>query len=81
MKKNNGLRDKRLLEAFEYIDEKYIDEAAEQIKARPKDGAHAADGSGFRKSIRLTLALAAGLLIISAFIPLVHHIINNYLNK
>lgn len=80
MKKNSVPRDKRLLEAFEYIDEKYIDEAAEQIKARPKDGAHAADGSGFHRSIRLTLALAAGLLIISAFIPLVHHIINNYLN-
>ncbi|MBO5702375.1 MAG: leucine-rich repeat protein [Clostridia bacterium] len=80
MKKNNGLRDKRLLEALEYIDEKFVDEAAEQIKARPKNGAHTADGSGFHRSIRLTLALAAGLLIISAFIPLIHHIINNYLN-
>ena len=35
MKKNDGFRDKRLLEALEYIDEKFVDEAAEQIKARP----------------------------------------------
>ena len=80
MKKDNGLSDKRLLEALEYIDPKHLEAAAEVIKARPKGGVFAADGTGFRKSIRLTIALAAGLLIISAFIPLVHHIITNYLN-
>lgn len=80
MKKNNGLSDKRLLEALEYIDEKFINEAASQIKTRPKNGAHAPDGSGFRKSIMLTLALAAGFLVISTFIPMVTYVIRNHTN-
>ena len=77
MKKENGLSDKRLLDALEYIDDKYIAEAAEKIK--PKGVLLAPNGSGFRRSIRMTLALAAGLLILSAFIPIVHNIIRNYL--
>ena len=80
MKKDNGLSDKRLLEALEYIDPKHLEAAAEVIKARPKGGVFAADGTGFRKSIKLTIALAAGLLLIGAFTPLVHHIVTNYLN-
>ena len=78
MKKENGLSDKRLLDALEYIDDKYIAEAAEKIK--PKGVLLAPNGSGFRRSIRMTLALAAGLLILSAFIPIVHNIIRNYLH-
>lgn len=78
MKKENGLSDKRLLDALEYIDDKYIAEAAEKIK--PKGVLLAPNGSGFRRSIRMTLALAAGLLILSAFIPIVHNIIRDYLH-
>lgn len=74
MKKKTRLEDKRLLGAIEHIDDRFIDEAAEKIKARP---AGAAGGVSKKKVIKQVVILAACLLLLSAAIPIATTLINN----
>lgn len=68
---NKNFRDTRLLEAFEYIDPKYVNEVGKDLKLRSvysKDG----EGSGnkMRMSLKQITVLAACALLLAFAIPL-----------
>lgn len=78
MRKDNGFTDKRLIDALDYIDPRFIAEAARKLKERPI-GYAPADEKASRKVIaRQLLKLAACLLILSAAIPVITYVLQNF---
>lgn len=78
MRNESGFADKRLLEALDYIDMRFIEEAAQKIKERPI-GYAPSDARTSRKVIaRQILKLAACLLILSAAIPVITYVLRNF---
>ncbi len=71
MKKDHN---KRLLGAMDYIDDKYVDRAAEKIKERPV-GAPAEKPSKM-KALKQVALLAACLLLLGAAVPLAVRLVN-----
>ena len=65
--------DKRLIGAFEYIDDKFIESAAKKIKAR-EDGVSAL-GANKAKIIKQVALLAACLVLLGAALPLAGRIV------
>lgn len=71
MRKNNVHEDKRLLEAFDYIDDKFIAETEKYYRDVPTTSTPQGKAKITSRSIRQALLLAACLLLLSAVIPLV----------
>ena len=71
MKKN---QDKRLLGAMDYVNDKFVDRAAEKIKERPV-GAPAEKPSKM-KALKQVALLAACLLLLGAAVPLAVRLVN-----
>ena len=72
-------KDARLLEALDYLDHEYIDEVLDIVKIRsrkatPDQGRHTT-----LLSIKLFVALAAAILLITSAVPILSYIIKNYL--
>ena len=73
--KQKDFKDSRLIEAFDYIDPKYIAEVADSLKLAPAGGAHVHSGRFNRRTWRHIVALAACLLLLGTVIPVVSHLI------
>lgn len=74
MKEAPAFKDARLLEALDYIDRDLIAEVIDDIKAPDMSVQPERDKKATRRSIRQVIALAACLMLISAFIPIVTYI-------
>ena len=68
-------KDTRLLEALDYIDRDLIAEVVNDIKAPDADEIPGQNKKAVWLSVKHTLILAASLVLISAFIPVVTYII------
>ncbi len=71
MRTETELRNRRLLEALDYIDGKYIDEALNCIYAPPRNKGYVKDPRTNLRILKQTLLAAACILLISALIPTV----------
>ncbi len=71
MRTETELRNRRLLEALDYIDGKYIDEALNCIYAPPRNRGYVKDPRTNLRILKQTLLAAACILLISALIPTV----------
>ncbi|MBR4062238.1 MAG: leucine-rich repeat domain-containing protein, partial [Clostridia bacterium] len=76
MKREKNYKTARLIEALEYIDVRFIEEAAEKIKTRPTGQAFYGKPSR-SKALRQFLALAACVLLLSAAIPAITYLANH----
>ena len=76
MKREKNYKTARLIEALEYIDIRFIEEAAEKIKPRPTGQAFYGKPSR-SKALRQFLALAACVLLLSAAIPAITYLANH----
>jgi len=76
MKREKNFKTARLIEALEYIDVRFIEEAAEKIKPRPTGQAFYGKPSR-SKAMRQFLALAACVLLLSAAIPAITYLANH----
>ena len=76
MKREKNYKTARLIEALEYIDVRFIEEAAEKIKPRPTGQAFYGKPSR-SKALRQFLALAACVLLLSAAIPAITYLANH----
>lgn len=76
MKREKNYKTARLIEALEYIDIRFIEEAAEKIKTRPTGQAFYGKPSR-SKALRQFLALAACVLLLSAAIPAITYLANH----
>ena len=74
----NGFTDKRLLDALDYIDMRFVAEAAHKLKARPIGYAPSGNKTNGRVIARQILKLVACLLILSAAIPVITYVIRNF---
>ena len=72
-------KDKRLLEMLDYLDPKFVRETSKYYKNLPKKEGVVGKANP-KKQIKYIAALAACVILLSAFIPVIHHIIRNYLN-
>ena len=66
--KNRDFKDSRLIDAFGYIDPKYIAEVADNLKLTNKS---APSPASKRRNWRHIAALAACVLLLGAVIPLI----------
>ena len=74
--KNSDFKDSRLLEAFDFIDQKYIAEVADSLKF---EKAAPMPAKGFnRRTWRHIAALAACVLLLGAVIPMMTYLLRNY---
>lgn len=74
--KNRDFKDSRLLEAFDYIDQKYIAEVADSLRFEKTAPIPA---KGFdRRTWRHIIALAACMLLLGAIIPVLSYVIRNF---
>lgn len=74
MKEIPAFKDARLLEALDYIDRDLIAEVIDDIQAPDMSEKPEHDKKATRRSIKYALTLAASLVLISAFIPIVTYI-------
>jgi len=74
-------KDARLLEALDYLDPDFIDEAIDIMRIPPANQSPERDRKTTILSVKLIVALAASLLLISACIPVVSKIIRNYFSS
>lgn len=75
MKKDTAFEDKRLLEAINHIDSRYVSETMEYYgDLPPVGGSPERDKKVTRKSIRYAITIAACLVLISAVLPVVSYI-------
>ena len=77
MKINSEIKDKKLLEALEHIDDKYIDEAAACYKSAGAGAVPAITKKGALLSLKRIAVLAACLLLVSTAIPVMSYFIQN----
>lgn len=68
--------DKRLFSAIDYIDDRFISEAAERIKARPVG--QASGSLNKAKTFKQVAILAACLIVLSAVFPIVTYVLQQY---
>lgn len=74
--KNSDFKDSRLLEAFDFIDQKYIAEVADSLKF---EKAAPMPAKGFnRRTWRHIAALAACVLLLGAVIPMITYVLRNF---
>ena len=73
--KNRDFKDSRLIDAFSYIDPKYIAEVADSLKLTNKN---APSPASKRRNWRHIAALAACMLLLGAVIPLITYVIRNF---
>ncbi len=74
--KNSDFKDSRLLEAFDFIDQKYIAEVADSLKF---EKAAPMTAKGFnRRTWRHIAALAACVLLLGAVIPMMTYLLRNF---
>lgn len=73
--KNRDFKDSRLIDAFGYIDPKYIAEVADNLKLTNKS---APSPASKRRNWRHIAALAACVLLLGAVIPLITYVIRNF---
>ena len=74
--KNSDFKDSRLLEAFDFIDQKYIAEVADSLKF---EKAAPMPAKGFnRRTWRHIAALAACVLLLGAVIPMMTYLLRNF---
>lgn len=78
MRSEMNFKDQRLLEALDHLDPEFIDEALDVMRIPPANPSPERDRKTTFLSIKLVVALAASLLLISACIPVVSNIIRNY---
>lgn len=74
--KNSDFKDSRLLEAFDFIDQKYIAEVADSLKFE-KSAPMPAKGFN-RRTWRHIAALAACVLFLGAVIPMMTYLLRNF---
>ena len=71
-------KDTRLLEALDYIDRDLIAEVIADIKAPDADAVPGQSKKAVWRSVKQVLMLAACIVLISAFIPMVSYVIERY---
>lgn len=71
-------KDTRLLEALDYIDRDLIAEVINDIKAPDADAVPGQSKKAVWRSVKQVLMLAACVVLISAFIPMVSYVIERY---
>ncbi len=76
MRREKNYKTAKLIEALEYIDVRFIEEAAEKIKVRPT-GQIIYGKPSRSKALRQILALAACVLLLSAAIPAITYLANH----
>ncbi len=76
MKRQKNHKTAKLIEALEFIDVRYIEEAGAKIKERPT-GQVFYGKPNRRKALRQVLALAACVLLLSAAIPAITYLANH----
>ncbi len=72
-------KDTRLLEALDYLDLEYIDDVIDILKLPPANPSPERDRKTTLLSVKLVIALAASLLLLSACIPAISFVIRHYL--
>lgn len=73
----NTFKDSRLLEAFGYIDSRFIAEVADDLKIEPEyTPEHGKKAT--RRSIRYALAIAACAVLLGALIPVMNYVVRNF---
>ncbi len=78
MRSEMNFKDQRLLEALDHLDPEFIDEALDVMRIPPANQSHVRDRRTTMLSVKLVIALAASLLLLSACIPAVSNIIRHY---
>jgi hypothetical protein len=78
MRSEMNFKDVRLLEALDHLDPEFIDEALDIMRIPPAKPSPERDRKTTILSLKLIVALAASLLIISACIPVLSNLIRNY---
>ena len=73
--KNRDFKDSRLIDAFSYIDPKYIAEVADSLKLQ--NGKNAQPFVK-RRTWRHIAALAACVLLLGAVIPMITYVLRNF---
>ena len=73
--KNRDFKDSRLIDAFSYIDPKYIAEVADSLKLTNKN---APSPASKRRNWRHIAALAACVLLLGALIPMITYVLRNF---
>ena len=77
--KNDGVfTDRRLLQAIDLIDPKFIAEVFDDLKVPDTSKGYVSDKRGLHRAYRQFLALAACLILLSAVIPIAHYVLVNY---
>ncbi len=76
MKRQKNHKTARLIEALEYIDVRFIEEAAEKIKPRPTGQVYFATPSR-KRTLQQLLALAACIALLVAAIPTITYLANH----
>lgn len=77
--KNNGVfTDRRLLQAIDLIDPKFIAEVFDDLKVPDTSKGYVSDKHGLHRAYRQLLALAACLILLSAAFPIAHYVLVNY---
>lgn len=79
MRSEINFKDQRLLEALDHLDPEFIDEALDVMRIPPANQSPERDRKTTLLSVKLVIALAASLLLLSACIPAVSNIIRHYL--
>ena len=73
------IKDTRLLEALDYLDHEYIDEVLEIVKIKSHKPTPDEGKRTMMLSIKLSIALAAAILIITSAVPILSFVIKNHL--
>lgn len=73
------IKDTRLLEALDYLDHEYIDEVLEIVKIKSHKPTPDESKRTMMLSIKLSIALAAAILIITSAVPILSFVIKNHL--
>lgn len=77
--KNDGVfTDRRLLQAIDLIDPKFIAEVFDDLKVPDTSKGYVSDKRGLHRAYRQFLALAACLILLSAAFPIAHYVLVNY---
>ncbi len=77
--KNDGVfTDRRLLQAIDLIDPKFIAEVFDDLKVPDTSKGYVSDKRGLHRAYRQFIALAACLILLSAAFPIAHYVLVNY---
>ena len=78
MKNDSVFTDRRLLQAIDLIDPKFVAEVFDDLKVPDTSKGYVSDKRGLHRAYRQFIALAACLILLSATFPIAHYVLVNY---